>query len=164
MGRTISGVDRGGLRMAEIEDDVNGIWKMLQEIYYPECAEAYMVIIRDEILEKEMNGEYPAQVLADWKTRLDYIIHGAKENQSLVRCPCCRYFTLEGTGYEVCDVCYWEDDGQDDPHADEVWGGPNADLSLTQGRENFERIGACQKDLKGSVVRNPEKYYRRAEK
>ena len=150
--------------MAEIQDDVNGIWKTLQEIYYPECAEAYMVIIRDEILEKEMNDEDPAQVLADWQTRLDYTLHEANKDQSLVRCPCCRYYTLEGEGNEVCPVCYWEDDGQDDLHADEVWGGPNADLSLTQARINFDSRGACQEDLRVSVIRDPEKYYRRVEK
>jgi hypothetical protein len=36
-------------------------------------------------------------------------------------------------------LCGWEDDGQDDPHADEVWGGPNYELSLSQARSNFER-------------------------
>lgn len=150
--------------MAGIEDDVNGIWNMLEEIYHPEVAEAYMVIIRDEILGKEMNDEDPSQVLADWQARLDYTLHEAKKDRSLVRCPCCWYHTLEGEGNEVCSVCYWEDDGQDDPHADEVRGGPNADLSLTQARDNFERLEACQERLRGSVIRNPEKYYRRAEK
>jgi hypothetical protein len=149
--------------MPEIQDDVNRIMNMLEEIYHPEVAEAYMVIIRDEILEKEMNDEDPAQVLTDWQARLDFILREAKKDQSLVRCPCCRYYTLEERGgYEVCPVCYWEDDGQDDPHADEVRGGPNADLSLTQARINFESIGACQKDLRGSVVRNPEKYFQRS--
>jgi hypothetical protein len=42
----------------------------------------------------------------------------------------------------MCEVCWWEDDGQDDETADEVWGGPNSDLSLSQGRYNFARIGA----------------------
>ena len=56
-------------------------------------------------------------------------------------CPCCGYPTLEiqVRGYEVCNLCGWEDDGQDDPHADEVWGGPNYELSLSQARSNFER-------------------------
>ena len=39
----------------------------------------------------------------------------------------------------------WEDDGQDDPHADKVRGGPNGRLSLAQGRLNFEAFGACDK-------------------
>ncbi|WP_438349263.1 hypothetical protein ACP8HI_00785 [Paenibacillus sp. FA6] len=32
-----------------------------------------------------------------------------------------------------------EDDGQDDPHADKVWGGPNSDYSLTEARGNFKK-------------------------
>jgi hypothetical protein len=41
-------------------------------------------------------------------------------------------------------VCFWHDDGQDDPHADEVWGGPNKGLSLTAARRSFARIGAVE--------------------
>lgn len=53
-------------------------------------------------------------------------------------CPCCRYITLPTRGgYDICPVCFWEDDGQDDPVADEVWGGPNYELSLTAARANF---------------------------
>jgi hypothetical protein len=59
------------------------------------------------------------------------------------RCPCCRLTTLrERGGYGICPVCNWEDDGQDDHDADEVRGGPNADVSLTQARDNFRRLGA----------------------
>ncbi len=55
-------------------------------------------------------------------------------------CPCCGYPTLmERGGYEICCLCNWEDDGQDDPHADEIWGGPNGGYSLTEARENFQR-------------------------
>lgn len=39
--------------------------------------------------------------------------------------------------YEICELCNWEDDGQDDESADEVWGGPNSDYSLTEARTNF---------------------------
>lgn len=39
-------------------------------------------------------------------------------------------------------MCFWEDDGQDDHDADEVRGGPNGLLSLTQGRRNFDSYGA----------------------
>ncbi len=42
-------------------------------------------------------------------------------------------------GYEICCLCNWEDDGQDDPRADEVWGGPNGAYSLAQARRNFLR-------------------------
>ncbi|WP_046216663.1 CPCC family cysteine-rich protein [Paenibacillus wulumuqiensis] len=54
-------------------------------------------------------------------------------------CPCCGYPTLEERqSWEICCLCDWEDDGQDDPYADQVWGGPNQDYSLTQARQNFK--------------------------
>ncbi|MDN3232684.1 CPCC family cysteine-rich protein [Priestia megaterium] len=57
-----------------------------------------------------------------------------------VPCPCCEYLTLENANdYEICILCNWEDDGQDDPHADEIWGGPNGEYSLTQARINFKK-------------------------
>jgi Cysteine-rich CPCC len=58
--------------------------------------------------------------------------------QSRVMCPCCGYLTLSSRAdYEICELCNWEDDGQDDEDADEVWGGPNSDYSLTEARANF---------------------------
>lgn len=55
-------------------------------------------------------------------------------------CPCCGYPTLdERAGYDICILCDWEDDGQDDLDADLIKGGPNGDYSLTEARENFKR-------------------------
>ena len=60
-------------------------------------------------------------------------------------CAFCGYPTLPEHGdYEICPVCFWEDDGQDDHDADEVKGGPNGSLSLTGARENFRQFGACE--------------------
>jgi hypothetical protein len=60
-------------------------------------------------------------------------------------CPCCGFRALpERGGYDICPVCFWEDDGQDDHDADIVRGGPNYSLSLTQARLNYKRIGACE--------------------
>jgi hypothetical protein len=61
-------------------------------------------------------------------------------------CPCCGYPTINGRGdYDICSLCGWEDDGQDDAEKappgyftpEEVAGGPNLDYSLTEARENF---------------------------
>ena len=61
-----------------------------------------------------------------------------------LRCPCCKFKTLgERGGFEICPVCFWEDDGQDDHDAAEIRGGPNGRLSLAQARLNFCRFGAC---------------------
>jgi Cysteine-rich CPCC len=74
------------------------------------------------------------------------------EKVKTYRCPCCGYKTLKGRGnYEICLVCYWEDDGQDDPDADIVVGGPNGSLSLTQARANFQQFGAADERCKSSV-------------
>jgi hypothetical protein len=59
-------------------------------------------------------------------------------------CPCCRYLTLKSRGdFEICPVCFWEDDGQDDQDASLVRGGPNGALSLDEARRNFAAFGAC---------------------
>jgi hypothetical protein len=58
-------------------------------------------------------------------------------------CPCCGHRTLhERGGDEICKVCFWQDDGQDDHDADEVRGGPNKSLSLDQAQKNFAEYGA----------------------
>ena len=68
------------------------------------------------------------------------------------RCPCCGSRTLlERGAFEMCPVCWWEDDGQDDHDADEVRGGPNGKLSLTQARQNFRACGASEHQFVSSV-------------
>jgi hypothetical protein len=61
-------------------------------------------------------------------------------------CPCCGYPTINGrAAYDICSLCGWEDDGQDDAEnappgcfpPEEVAGGPNLDYSLSEARENF---------------------------
>jgi hypothetical protein len=69
------------------------------------------------------------------------------EDGGRVTCPCCGYPTIDARGaFEICSLCAWEDDGQDDDgHAgneagaapDVVTHGPNHDYSLTEARRNF---------------------------
>ena len=60
----------------------------------------------------------------------------------LIPCPCCGYRTIgERAVYEICPICWWEDDGQDNMDADIVMGGPNDNVSLTQARANFLKFG-----------------------
>ena len=70
-------------------------------------------------------------------------------------CPCCKYLTFEEEPYgsfEICPVCFWEDDNvqNNDPNYD---GGANG-ISLNQARENFAKYGAIKKEL-SSEVRKP---------
>ncbi|MGZ5842559.1 MAG: CPCC family cysteine-rich protein [Xanthobacteraceae bacterium] len=86
---------------------------------------------------------------------IKWVIKPSQPTKSF-RCPCCKFKTLHGRGnYEVCCVCYWEDDGQDEADAELVLGGPNGNLSLRQAQINFERLGAVEEQFKSSV-RDPE--------
>ncbi len=70
-------------------------------------------------------------------------------------CPCCFLPTLSSRNeFDICPVCFWEDDGQDSDDADMVRGGPNKDYSLTEARLNFEKYGTMYRieDKKGFAV------------
>ena len=76
-------------------------------------------------------------------------------NGDRLACPCCGYITLsERGGHDICNVCFWEDDGQDDEDADVIRGGPNGKLSLSEARRNFADFGACEK----RHIRNERKH------
>lgn len=72
------------------------------------------------------------------------------------QCVCCGYYTLVGTkediAWDICPVCFWENDiSGTDP---EEYSGANH-MTLAQGRENYEKYGACnQSDLQ--YVRLPQ--------
>ena len=73
------------------------------------------------------------------------------------RCPCCNKLTLEneppGT-FDICPVCYWEDDNVqfEDP---DYAGGANK-VSLNTARQNFKKIGAISEEFL-KYVRKPSK-------
>ncbi|QZY17551.1 hypothetical protein K7C20_21800 [Streptomyces decoyicus] len=68
--------------------------------------------------------------------------HGVPE-AGTVACACCFPRTLgHRSGWEICEVCGWEDDGQDDRNAGVVIGGPNA-VGLAEARVRFRARGAC---------------------
>lgn len=89
-------------------------------------------------------------------------------------CLCCGCLTLdERGGYDICPVCFWEDDAYlivgngeikgvlvDKEVSDEdlldVPSGANHGLTLREGRENYRNFGACEKSMK-KYVRKPRK-------
>jgi hypothetical protein len=79
------------------------------------------------------------------------VIKAAEADQQH-RCPCCLFRTLqERGGFEICEVCFWEDDGQDEHDSDIVRGGPNGSLSLSAARQNFAMFGASEERFKDKV-------------
>ena len=72
-------------------------------------------------------------------------------------CPCCRHKTLSKVpprSYDICPVCYWEDDPVqfDDP---DYAGGANK-ASLNEARKNFLEFGASEQEWR-QRVRAPRK-------
>lgn len=66
----------------------------------------------------------------------------------LYTCPCCGYKTLDekppGT-YDICEICFWEDDGIQFDNPD-YKGGANH-VSLREAQKNFLEFGACEKEM-----------------
>lgn len=73
-------------------------------------------------------------------------------NNRKYACPCCGYFTLNEEAdntFQLCPVCYWEDDGVQlkDPTYE---GGANR-VSLNQAKRNFRKFSAIEERFKDYV-------------
>ena len=68
-------------------------------------------------------------------------------------CACCEHITMEappGSGtYDICPVCYWEDDASQFKDPDDALGANS--VSLNTAKENFKAIGACDQKVLPSV-------------
>lgn len=61
-------------------------------------------------------------------------------------CPCCGYKTLEDEHeYDICPICFWEDDLLQFEEVD-LAGGANP-VSLREAQQNFIKFGACEIDM-----------------
>lgn len=86
------------------------------------------------------------------------------------KCLCCGYRTLkERGGYDICPVCFWEDETYPIIHNNsidvlkrsgnyrseeysgedvlDIPSGANHGLTLRQGRENYKKYGACEESM-----------------
>jgi hypothetical protein len=63
-------------------------------------------------------------------------------------CPCCGYKTFidkpEGN-YDICEVCFWEDDPIQ--FANPNYRNGANEVSLKEGQKNFLKFGACEKEM-----------------
>jgi hypothetical protein len=69
-------------------------------------------------------------------------------------CPCCSYLTLASAqrdSYDICPVCFWEDDPVQFADPD-YWGGANKP-SLNEARVNFAAFGASERRVLPHVRR-----------
>ena len=66
-------------------------------------------------------------------------------------CACCGFNTIgEKGGYEICSICYWEDDPVQE--ADPWFGGGANKPSLCQAQLNYQQYGAMEKRFTSNVV------------
>lgn len=67
-------------------------------------------------------------------------------------CRCCGFLTLDEEpkgSYEVCLVCFWEDDPSQSADPDSP-GGANT-VSLNRAKQNFAALGASEQRFVGDV-------------
>lgn len=66
-------------------------------------------------------------------------------------CPCCGNYTFteEPGSFDICPVCYWEDDAVQNDNED-LSGGANK-VSLREARENYKKFGACEERFISNV-------------
>lgn len=70
-------------------------------------------------------------------------------------CPCCGYLTFEHTPdgtYDICPVCFWEDDDSQNENP-ELKGGANT-VCLRDAKKNFKKYKACEERFR-KYVREP---------
>jgi hypothetical protein len=79
--------------------------------------------------------------------------------EKMLDCRCCGYLAIRERGqYEVCPVCFWEDDGSQDT---DRASGPNH-MTLGEAKANFASIGACSKDALQHIAQDIREMYPRA--
>lgn len=67
----------------------------------------------------------------------------------LHKCDCCGYYTLEDPVYEICSICWWQEDyiTRRDP---DFKGGAN-EVSLNEARINYKKFKASDRKYKQRV-------------
>ena len=69
----------------------------------------------------------------------------------LFACPCCDYNTIKRIGhYEICPVCFWEDDGNRDEN---IFSSANA-MTLKEAKVNFQNLGVMSEKFLGVVEKD----------
>jgi len=75
------------------------------------------------------------------------------QKSKMYTCPCCGYKTLEeeppGT-FDICPVCFWEDDESQFNNPD-IRGGANAE-SLREAQRNFLKTGTGDGSNRDEIV------------
>lgn len=109
-----------------------------------------------EALKHEFIGvknEYLSEMLLKIRDE-NILVEG--EPEILFACPCCQYKTLKEHGqYSVCPVCFWEDDGNNEPTR---YSSPNK-MTLAEGRARFKKYGVVMESALTHIKPDVKKRY-----
>lgn len=127
------------------------LFHIASNLGYPDHLSEWVEIseMQDRLQYAEMREPYSQQDV------LEKIKEAARIATMKYTCPCCGYKTLDeeppGT-YEICAICFWEDDPIqfDDPDYE---GGANRP-SLKTAQKNYQLFRACEKRIV-EYVRKP---------
>lgn len=97
----------------------------------------------NEVILEYLKTDYTGVNTSFLVARINELFHIGVEiigiEEELFTCNCCGYKTLKLEGeYEICKVCFWEDDGTDEAGKFSSANG----LTLTEARNNFQTLGA----------------------
>jgi hypothetical protein len=120
-----------------------------QEINMPKYLDEGPLDKSSEISEANFQGVSNGFLAELVNALTGYEVEVIGDVEELIPCPCCgsktlteRFDRMEGTGYEICPYCKWEDDGTTDIHAYR---------SINKG---------SLADYRHKLRTNPNKYYR----
>ena len=68
------------------------------------------------------------------------------------KCPCCGCYTFSekpNGNYDICPVCFWEDDPL--AYKDHDYAGGSNKVSLNEARVNYKLFGACTREMISNV-------------
>jgi hypothetical protein len=119
--------------------------------------------IHDHLLILALRRTYVGVINDYLQRRLSTLGHPVEVDgdvEWLHACRCCGYRTLARRAqYDVCPVCFWEDDGTS--HEDGGAAGPNH-MTLGEARRTFEETGASSTEHRGHVLADGVERYVRA--
>lgn len=142
---TVAPNDEPGLGIV-VEEEVNGSSRLVSWVEHGVIVSPGLV--RRAILDGLAAGWRSAAPGPDFVRR---VLALSEKRDAIHQCPACDYFTLSTRGeYDICPICFWEDDGLDLDKIDQV-SGPNH-LTLREARHNFRSIGACRQDMLPHVL------------
>jgi hypothetical protein len=119
-------------------------------------------LIYDPLLLVALRHAYVGVVNSYLETRLRALgrtdeVEGIVER--LEECPCCGYRSLDERGtYDICRVCFWEDDGS----AGDTHSGPNH-MTLNEARQKVAEIGAVHEGSLRAVLPDRRERYARGD-